>query len=655
MFAPAEMSEVDIFVFENDIEDVAQIIARLGVLHLLDVNTLGKWAQDVSTEWVGRVSTYTTQERRVLELLNELGIEQTPRACEGRLDPAEDLVGIEEELRQVEEQTHSMIERQEALQQQLERWVLLEQSLDTLAPLSISISDLRQFQYLHLVAGTLPAENLARLEASLFRIPYRIIPVHNYRGRVLVFAFSAQEHAAILDRALESAFLDPMTLPEEFEGTAQEVLEQIQEKRRQAEEELTRLREEKQILAEDLAPQLLSLWTRIRRDRAISDAMAHFGHRGRVYLIAGWAPRDRVQELRQAVEKATDGRVTFEENSPYAPGERVQVPTLMRHSRLLRPVESLVSTYGTPGYNELDPTPLVALTFIIMFGIMFGDLGHGIVLMLAGAVLALRLIPQAANLADFGIILFFAGLSSSIFGILYGSLFGMEGIIPQLWLNPLDDILTLLIASVIFGVILLNIGFAFRLATAARQGAYKEAIFDRNGVVGLLLYWSLIGMVVSVATGNGLPLWLVGITLLLMLALFLAEPLTRLIEGKRPLVEGSLPELAVQYFFELFEAIISYLSNTLSYVRLGAFAVAHVGLSLVVFLLADLVGQGNPILRFLVIAGGNLFIIGFEGLIVAIQTLRLEYYELFGKFYRGEGIPFQPLTLPAMECDIPES
>jgi len=654
MFAPAEMSEVDIFVFENDIEEVAQTVARLGVLHLLDVNTLGKWAQEVGTEWVGRVSTYTTQERRVLELLNQLGIEKTPRSCEGRLDPAEDLASIEEELHQVEEQTHDLRDRQEVLSQQLERWELLGQSMGTLAPLSVSISDLREFQHLHLVAGTIPSENLARLEASLFRIPYTIIPVHHYRGRVLIFAFSAQEHAAILDRALESAFLDPLTLPEEFEGTAQEVLDQIQRNRQETETELAKLREEKQIMSENLAPQLLSLWTRIRRDRAISDAMAHFGHRGRVYLIAGWVPKNRVDEVRLAVEEVTEGRVTFEENSPYAPGERVQVPTLLRHSRLLKPVEGLVSTYGTPGYRELDPTPLVAITFILMFGVMFGDFGHGLVLALFGTVLTLRLIPQLANLADLGIILIFAGLSSSLFGLLFGSVFGMEGVIPQLWINPLDDILILLGASIVFGVILLNIGFAFRLATAARQGNYKEAIFDRNGVAGLLLYWSLLGMVVSIATGNGLPIWLVGIALLLMLTLFLAEPLTRLIEGKRPLAEGNLPELAVQYFFELFEALISYLSNTLSYVRLGAFAVAHVGLSLVVFLLADMVGQGSPVLRLLIIIGGNLFIIGFEGLIVAIQTLRLEYYELFGKFFKGEGIPFKPLTLPAMECEIPD-
>jgi V/A-type H+-transporting ATPase subunit I len=652
MFAPAEMSEVDIFVFENDVQDVAQTVARLGVMHLLDANALGKWAEDVGTEWPGRVSAYGVQERRTRELISQLGIQEEVAACEGRLNPVDDLVTIEEQVQAFEINAQALREKLAMLRRELQRQQLVAKSMEILAPLSVSITDLRQLQHLHLVIGTIPSENLARLEASLFRIPYTIIPLHHYQNRVLVFAFCAEEHAAILERALESAFLDPLSLPEEFGGTAQEVLTQVRQHIQTVEQELIKAETEQAALAEELGPQLLSMLTRIQSNRAIADAMAHFGHRGRVYLIAGWVPKDRVEALSAAVEETAAGRVTIEESAPFVPGERSKVPTLLRNNRLFQPLEKLVATYGVPGYRELDPTPLFAITFVLMFGAMFGDLGHGLSLALVGALLMLKLIRPLAGQASVGPILIACGLSSAVFGVLYGSVFGLEDVIPALWLRPMRDIFTLLAASMVLGVVILNIGFLFNLLTAIREKRLAHAVFSKNGIVGILLYWSLGGVVLSLLQGRPVPVWLGEVIVVFTLALFFAEPLTRLITRTRPLFPGSLGESLVQAFFELFEAIISYVSNTLSYVRLGAFAVAHVGLSSVVLLIADRLGAGlsGMLLRSATILVGSLIVIGFEGLIVGIQTLRLEYYEFFGKFFKGEGVPFKPLVLPDLEC-----
>ncbi|HHX42749.1 MAG TPA: hypothetical protein GX714_02005 [Chloroflexi bacterium] len=648
MFVPVEMSEVDIFVFENDVEEVAQAVASLGVMHLLDVDTLGQWAEGVNTEWAGRVSAYATQERRVKDLLAQLGIPEEQHSCEGKLNPVEDYAALEKEIQAIEAEVRDLRHREGDVQREIEHWELLARSMEILEPLSVSISDLRQLEHLHVVVGSIPAENLARLEASLFRIPYSIIPVFRYQGKVVVFAFCAEEHAVILDRALESAFLDRLILPEELGGTAQEVLAQVTQRAREARAAHAEVQRQRQELVEKLRPQLLPMLTRIQGDRAIADAMSHFGHRGRVYLIAGWVPKDRVEELRQLVEETTDGRVTVDENPAMLPGNRTKVPTLLRNARLLRPLESLVTTYGTPGYREIDPTPILGITFVVMFGSMFGDLGHGLVLALVGALLARRLLPSLTGMAALGHILVACGLSSAVFGVLYGSVFGYEGVIPALWLSPMRDILTLLLAAVAFGVVVLNIGFAARLATAWRGGRFREAIFDKNGAVGLLLYWSLLGVVAFAALGGGVPGWLIAVIVLLVATLFLAQPLTNLLTRRTPAIPGNILEFAVQAFFELFEALISYASNTLSYVRLGAFAVAHAGLSMVVFLLADMLGGGLAAIPIIIL--GNIAIIAFEGLIVAIQTLRLEYYELFGKFFQGEGVPFTPLTLPAVEC-----
>ena len=651
MFVPAEMSEVDIFCYQDDVEEVAQAVASLGVMHLIDANALGKWGEDTGTAWAGRASAYTAYEGRILQLMEKLGISSEGATCEGRLDPREDIAGIAERLDAIQGQVNTLMERANDQRREIERWQLISRSLTILEPLSISLADLRALEHLHMVAGTIPQENLARLQASLFQIPYCIIPLYRQESRVLVFAFCAHEHAPILERALESAFLDPLLLPQEYGGTPLEVRQQVADRITTETKALEDTREAIRNLAADLEAELREMLIRVRGDKAMAEAMAHFGYRDQVYLIAGYVPTDEVPRLSEAVEAVAGGRISIEESAPQSP-ERRTIPTLLRNGPLFRPMEMLVSTYGVPGYDEIDPTPLVGVTFALMFGAMFGDLGAGLVLALMGALLVARVVPSLARLSSPGVILLSCGLFSMLFGTFYGSVFGIEGLVPSLWLRPLDDIPRLLITSVVFGAIILNVGFAAHLATAFRQKSLIEALLDKNGVAGLLLYWSLGGMVLAPALGYSMPWWLAGVATVLALALLMSEPLTHLMLGKRPLIETNVGEYLVQAFFEVFEALVSYLSNTLSYVRLGAFAIAHAGLNMVVFIMADLVAGGalGPVLRVVVVILGNLVIIGFEGLIVAIQTLRLEYYELFGKFYKGSGVPFKPLTLPAMEC-----
>jgi V/A-type H+-transporting ATPase subunit I len=200
--------------------------------------------------------------------------------------------------------------------------------------------------------------------------------------------------------------------------------------------------------------------------------------------------------------------------------------------------------------------------------------------------------------------------------------------------------------SIAAGVGLLNIGFILHFINAAWSRDWSRLFLAEDGLAGFVLYWTLVGGIVIIAQGISIPggIWLlVGLIGLSAGLLFLSEPLAELFSTGRLRPEEGWGQYVVQAFFELFEAIISYGSNSLSFVRLGAFAVAHAGLSLVIFSLSDLASGG---VRWIIVIVGTAIIIGLEGLIVGIQALRLEYYEFFGKFFGGAGAPFTPFRLP---------
>lgn len=640
MFTPARMYEVSIFVQEDDVEKVAVALARLGALHLADTEALEEWAGEGTGRWAGLANTYAAQERRLVDLLQALQIPQSDAPLPEDLDPGNDVSRIESVLEEAERVVHDWRRRKEAAEREAHRLRLLMEQMRLLAPLDVPVERLRQLHHLHLTVGTIPSTNLARLQTALFRIAFVIIPVYEHEDRTLIFAASTHEHAPILDRALRSAFLDPVEPPADVIGSPARALTQLGERLEATHRRLAELEAERERLAQEWEARLVPFWQRARADATLADAIRRFGRHGQISLVTGWVPAAALDQVVNTVQDVTQERATVEILEPDI-RHPLRVPTLLRNPSALRPFERIVTIYGLPGYNEVDPTPLVALTFVLMYGMMFGDAGQGLLLALAGLWLRRR----CGTLAQLGPVLMAAGLSATTFGFLYGSLFGLETILPHVWVRPLDDMLDLLLAAVVAGVVLLNVGFLLHLLSAWRARDPARLLFDKNGLAGIWLYWALLGAGLAGVRGPALPgqLWAL-VILLPAVLIFLREPLGHLVTRQRPLLAAGWGAYGVESFFELFEALISYVSNSLSFVRLGAFAVAHAGLSQVVFLLA---GQSSGPGRWVVIALGTLLIVGFEGLIVGIQTLRLEYYEFFGKFFHGAGHPFVPLRLPA--------
>jgi V/A-type H+-transporting ATPase subunit I len=286
-------------------------------------------------------------------------------------------------------------------------------------------------------------------------------------------------------------------------------------------------------------------------------------------------------------------------------------------------------------------------------------------LMLAGFLAHNRIALK--GLQSLGLLLVYAGFFATIFGFLYGSIFGFEGHLVEeylhfhlepVWMSPLGNILTILGFAIDAGIVILIAGYLLSLFNNIRSRDWAHFWFGHTGVVALIFYICFLALLggflgdtaiaprVAVAIGQ-LPLPFNILTPIFALGLMFNGLFRNIAEGHRPFIEGGIGMFLVTSFMDLFEGVISMLSNTLSFVRVGAFAVAHGGLSLAIFSLA---GHEPDLGFWITIILGNIFIIGFEGLIVYIQTMRLHYYEILGKFFHGGGMRFEPLKLnPSQE------
>ena len=321
-----------------------------------------------------------------------------------------------------------------------------------------------------------------------------------------------------------------------------------------------------------------------------------------------------------------------------------QPPTKLKNQKLFKPFEMYVKMYGLPAYGEMDPTWFVAITYSFIFGAMFGDAGQGLLLFIGGLLL------YKLKHIDLAGIISCAGVFSTFFGLMFGSVFGFEDLIPALWLRPVDSMTTIpfigklntvFIVAIGFGMGIILLCMVFNIINSFKMHDVEKTWFDTNAVAGLVFYGSAVLCIGLFVSGHAVPGGAVlaimfGLPLLLI---FFKEPLTNLVEKKAEVMPKEKGMFIVQGIFELFEVILSYFSNTLSFVRIGAFAVSHAAMMEVVLMLAG-AENGSP--NWIVIILGNLFVCAMEGLIVGIQVLRLEYYEMFSRFYKGSGRKFEP-------------
>ncbi len=536
-------------------------------------------------------------------------------------------------------------EKEDALKQRQEHCRDVLALVNPFRSIDFSIHDVTQYKFIKFRFGRVPVEYYHKLEKYVYE-DLDVIFLEGSRDASHVYGvyFAADGNIEQLDAIFKSLHFERLRLPDECEGTTREVC-------RQLEDEIERLNTE--ILSTDTkirdafrssGSKLLTVRKRLQELSSNFDvrklAALVENKRGDHFILCGWMPEDQFALFMDDIKKDPDVFVIVEDNNEEYFSEP---PTKLKNPKLFKPFEMFIRMYGLPAHNEIDPTIFVALTYTFIFGAMFGDVGQGLCLFIGGALLYKL---KKINLAG---IISIAGIFSTFFGFMFGSVFGFEDIIEATWIRPISHMTTLpfigklntvFIVAVAFGMGIILLSMLFHIINA-KKAHDTEALLDQNGIAGLVFYGAVVLTLVLFMTGNQLPGTIVlivmfGIPLLLML---FKEPITNKLEKRAAHSEEGKVMFVVQAVFEMFETLLSYFSNTLSFVRIGAFAVSHAAMMEVVLMLAG-AETGNP--NWAVVVGGNLFVCGMEGLIVGIQVLRLEYYEMFSRFYKGTGREFKP-------------
>jgi V/A-type H+-transporting ATPase subunit I len=503
-----------------------------------------------------------------------------------------------------------------------------ELALENFANLQIDLGLLRtKTRFLDFYVGTVPRENVGRLEGAVQLADHFLFKYLERGDSAHVIIVGPQGgRDAQLSSVLTSAGFQALPIPSDL-ANADPTAKHEELSTRRAE-----LMGQRDALRAELAH-----WEQQHRE-ALLDARRvlllaepfvtldpSIRSKGQLSMLAGWVPLRELPSLAERLEVSLAMPFDLSFRDP-RPDERPLVPTVPVKNKWLAPFAMLVKQYGIPQYGEVDPTPLFAFTFLLMFGSMFGDVGQGAVI--AGLAWVFR-----AKLGRFWLFGVMAGGSSVLFGFLYGSIFGYEEILPALWKSPIHHPILMLKIALGYGVAFIVVACLLAIYNRLVIGNLSGALLGHHGVVNLAFYLALVWGGMNLAgTGafGSLPTLLV-VASLAALAVY----------GWRHLV-APIGEKILVVFIETLETVIGYVSNTLSFLRVAAFSLNHAALSIAVLTLAEMMGATGHVITVIL---GNVFVLVLEGGIVMIQVMRLQYYEGFSRYFSGEGHEFSPLRL----------
>ncbi|MCM8759234.1 MAG: hypothetical protein NC906_05625 [Candidatus Omnitrophica bacterium] len=499
------------------------------------------------------------------------------------------------------------------------------------------------FTFVHFEIGKIKKESLGVFENLFNDIVHIIFPSEEKEGYVVVGVLILKRDSSVFERIKkEIGWLPlPPDVPissravDEYKEEIEKLRDEIEHTNRKIQQEIERNREI-----------LNKIATSIEIFQKISLARSNTLSTETSIFISGWIPENKKKMLLEKIVEA----------DPIAycqciPAEKTgvlteQIPVYFKHNRFLKPFELIVQTYGLPRYKTLDPTPFVAFSFLLMFGAMFGDIGHGAVFVIAGLLMLWKL---KGSFSQVGYLVSYTGISSVIFGILYGSFFGIE--FRPVWINPMENISGIFRTCIIIGVIILTAGIILNIINKIISRDKTGLLFDKAGILSGLAFWTAAAMAgLYLGKAGGILIKVFGAIFLTAIFTIFSKVIIDSIKHGDGILVGF-----IEGILHVFEIMMGYLANTVSFIRIAAFSLNHIGFFMTIFAISDLLkNSGIGWLSLPTIILGNIFVIVLEGLVVMIQTLRLNYYEFFSRFFAPGSISFQPLVIKAFNEKIEE-
>ena len=643
------MRLIELMVLREDIKSVLKYLGELGDF---------QFQQDMSSD-----STGENRCREVFDRLQnarvELGLDDLD-SFNGRINfPEEsdeelalkiisDVSDIhQKEINAAEEEKRASSEYSEAL---------------AFSNLQVSYSDLEFFSFLTLRIGKISPDKFDQLKAAV-GMRATIVALGEDKSRIL--AASSKKARFALDAELKNYGFVELEVPKDFKGIPADALESLQKNSEKAKAVLEEIKTERKNYAETHSEDLFRLLQCYSVGYQITDVENNLESTEYVYRITGWIPAYEIKKVSKDLDELTKSRTGLRDYLPSEVSSVIsgteKVPVQVKHGKVIKNFERMIFSYGSPLYGTIDPTPFVAVFFTILFGIMFGDAGQGLCFLIIGILCCLKKI-KISGWEKFGHVFCCIGISSTIMGLLTGEFFANETILepfamwvtglfghphaPILHMMPSGDphsitrMFSFFGFTIGVGFLINSCGLIINIINQFSLKRWGRALFGKTGISGAVFFWYVVSFALRVAFFKHSPSdvdFAVIIGTLLVSAF--GEPLERLIEGERPVLENGLLSAVIAAIVEIIEIVSSYLSNTVSFVRVGAFALAHAVLGYIINSLVEITpGPGGLLVAII----GNAIVVVLEGMIVAIQVVRLQYYEFFSKFFSETGREFKP-------------
>jgi len=635
--AIVKMSEFSLFAFDSSKENLLHELQKFEYVHFLnledqvDLGDLGLKKVRVP-EKIVEVEEDIAKVSHSIEILSKYFKKETGIAAMKKGLDTYSFHELEEEAQKIDylpiyENINSLWKKRDAIRQSVEKNKAKITELMPWKGLTSKIEDLKSIKACELSIGTVPKKLQEKLTEGLIESQFTYYEVvEEDKDNIYLIVISHNEEAEKIKDKLRNISFSKVQL--HGLGTPIEVIKELELVNASSMEEISKVEANIEDMSKEL-PKMELVYDYLTNKKLRIAAAENFLMTEQVNVIKGYIPTDQVEDFTTKVEDVLHNTYYLELKD--ADKEDIKTPILLKNSKFVQSFEALTSMYALPRYNELDPTPLLAPFYLAFFGMMAADVGYGLI-MLLGTFVVLKMFNLSEKTKKFVRFFYYLSFSVIIWGFLYGSLFG--GIIPLPGLfDPANDYNTLLILSIIFGLIHIYFALALKAYVLVKDGKIKDAFFD----VGFW-YLALTGAIVYLLNiVMDLPPILKTISLIVMIVGMVGIVAT----GGRD--ASSMVGKIGGGVYSLY-GISGYVGDFVSYSRLMALGLAGGFIAGAVNMMAGMVAQKGIIgILFAVIIFiiGQTFNLGLSLLGAYVHTIRLTFVEFFGKFYEGGGTGFK--------------